>query len=192
MGPRADIVIEKIDSLTSRTVLNNVEFAFFKGINTPAVNGILTAEVTNGLPEGTYKLSTINSAANHQPVLVAVAQHGSLDDVVCKPDLICLSRAGLICLRPDFTVAANGGNNNGGNNNGGNNGQQNNGQQNNNGGQQQGGNNNGGNRGGNRGQRQRRSAHVSHLLPVRITQGLQADANNQGRASSKALLDEDK
>ena len=70
--------------MTSRTVPNNVEFAFFKGINTAAVNGILSTEVTGGLPEGTYKLSTINSAANHQPVLVAVAQHGSLDDVVCE------------------------------------------------------------------------------------------------------------
>lgn len=78
------MVIEKIDSLTSTNVLNNVEFAFFKGINTAAVNGILSAEVTGGLAEGVYKLSTINSAANHQPVLVAVAQHGSLDDVVCK------------------------------------------------------------------------------------------------------------
>ncbi|TFY79009.1 hypothetical protein EWM64_g5000, partial [Hericium alpestre] len=31
---------------------------------------------------GTYRLSSINSAANHQPVLVAVAQHGSMDDQI--------------------------------------------------------------------------------------------------------------
>lgn len=45
------------------------KFAFFKGINTPAVNGVLSATVTGGLPAGTYKLSTINSAATHQPIV---------------------------------------------------------------------------------------------------------------------------
>ncbi len=57
-------------------------FAFFKGVNKAAQGGILTETVAGGLPDGNYKLSSINSAANHQPVLVAVAQHGSLDDAV--------------------------------------------------------------------------------------------------------------
>ncbi|KAG1845100.1 hypothetical protein DFJ58DRAFT_717536 [Suillus subalutaceus] len=76
------IVIEQLDSLTQTTPTDPTKFSFFKGLNDPANNGILTADVTNGLPEGTYKISTINSAANHQPVLVPIAQHGSLDDVV--------------------------------------------------------------------------------------------------------------
>jgi hypothetical protein len=76
------VVIEQLDSLTQTTPTDPTKFAFFKGLNDPANNGILTTEVANGLPEGTYKISTINSAANHQPVLVPVAQHGSLDDVV--------------------------------------------------------------------------------------------------------------
>lgn len=76
------IVIEQLDSLTQTTPTDPTKFSFFKGLNDPANNGILTADVTNGLPEGTYKISTINSAANHQPVLVPIAQHGSLDDAV--------------------------------------------------------------------------------------------------------------
>lgn len=75
-------MIEAIDSLGTTTVSDPTTFAFFKGLNTAAVNGVLSATVTGGLPPGTYKMSSINTAANHQPVLVAVAQHGSLDDVV--------------------------------------------------------------------------------------------------------------
>ncbi|KAF9478723.1 hypothetical protein BDN70DRAFT_986367 [Pholiota conissans] len=76
------VVIETINALDSTTVLDPTVFAFFKGLNAAAENGILTASVDKGLPTGFYKLSSINSAANHQPVLAAVAQHGSLDDTV--------------------------------------------------------------------------------------------------------------
>ncbi|KDQ19806.1 hypothetical protein BOTBODRAFT_27233 [Botryobasidium botryosum FD-172 SS1] len=76
------IVIEKVNSLTDTTVLDPTVFAFFKGLNEPAVNGILSATVTGGLQAGVYRMSSINTASNHQPVLVAVAQHGSLDDMV--------------------------------------------------------------------------------------------------------------
>lgn len=76
------VVIEKLDSLSQTTPTDPTKFAFFKGLNDAAVNGILTADVTNGLPAGTYKISTINSAANHQPVLGPIAQHGSFDDAV--------------------------------------------------------------------------------------------------------------
>ncbi|GAA5823945.1 hypothetical protein JCM11251_003354 [Rhodosporidiobolus azoricus] len=76
------VVIEQIDSLTSQAVTNPQEFAFFKGFNAAAQGGVLSAVVDGGLPEGTYKMSSINSAANHQPALVGVAQHGSLDDAV--------------------------------------------------------------------------------------------------------------
>jgi hypothetical protein len=76
------VVIEKLDSLSQTTPTDPTKFAFFKGLNDAAVKGILTADVTNGLPAGTYKISTINSAANHQPVLGPIAQHGSFDDAV--------------------------------------------------------------------------------------------------------------
>jgi hypothetical protein len=76
------VVVEALSSLTQTTPTDPSTFAFFKGLNDAAVNGVLTAVVANGLPAGTYKVSTINTAANHQPILVPIAQHGSLDDVV--------------------------------------------------------------------------------------------------------------
>jgi len=76
------VVIEEIDSIDSTKPSNPTVFAFFKGLNDKAKNGVLTATVDKGLPVGTYKMSSINSAANHQPCLVPVAQHGSLDDAV--------------------------------------------------------------------------------------------------------------
>lgn len=76
------VVVEAIDSLTSTKVTDPNVFAFFKGLNNPAQNGVLTADVTNGLPAGTYRLASINTAANHQPVLGPIAQHGSFDDMV--------------------------------------------------------------------------------------------------------------
>ncbi|KAF8919927.1 hypothetical protein CPB85DRAFT_1212143 [Mucidula mucida] len=76
------VVVETIDSLDQKTPTNPKNFAFFKGVNGKAVNGVVTADVTNGLPAGVYRLCSINSSSNHQPVIVPVAQHGSLDDCV--------------------------------------------------------------------------------------------------------------
>jgi len=76
------VVVEALSSLGQTTPLDPKKFTFFKGLNAAAVGGILTAEVAAGLPAGFYKLSSINTAANHQPVLVPIAQHGSLDDAV--------------------------------------------------------------------------------------------------------------
>jgi hypothetical protein len=63
--------------------LDPQKFAFFKGVNTPAdKDGTVSVQVTNGLPAGVYRLASMNTAENHQPAVVAVAQHGSLDDIV--------------------------------------------------------------------------------------------------------------
>ena len=82
------VVVETLSALDQTTPLNPQKFAFFKGLNAAAVNGILTADVTAGLPAGFYKLSSINTAANHQPVLVPIAQHGSLDDAVYVSNIL--------------------------------------------------------------------------------------------------------
>jgi hypothetical protein len=74
------VVIEQITSFQQTTPTDPTKFAFFKGLNAAADNGVLTA--TANLPVGVYKISSINTAANHQPVLVPIAQHGSLDDAV--------------------------------------------------------------------------------------------------------------
>jgi len=42
----------------------------------------LNTTVPKGLDVGFYKLSSINTASNHQPLLVPIAQHGSLDDAI--------------------------------------------------------------------------------------------------------------
>lgn len=76
-------VVQAVDSFTSTKALNPNVFAFFKGVNTPAdANGIVSVSVDQGLPKGLYRLASINTAANHQPVLAPIAQHGFLDDVI--------------------------------------------------------------------------------------------------------------
>ncbi|KAI0641125.1 hypothetical protein C8Q79DRAFT_919785 [Trametes meyenii] len=76
------VVIEQLTALDQTTPTDPNKFAFFKGLNDAAQGGVLSVTVTGGLPAGVYRLASINSAANHQPVLVSIAQHGSLDDMV--------------------------------------------------------------------------------------------------------------
>ncbi|KAG5721975.1 hypothetical protein E4T56_gene18444 [Termitomyces sp. T112] len=76
------VVVEALSSIDQSTPTDPTKFAFFKGLNDVAVNGVLTAAVTSGLPAGAYRLCSINTCANHQPAIVAVAQHGALDDCV--------------------------------------------------------------------------------------------------------------
>jgi hypothetical protein len=60
-----------------------------QGLNEAAEGGILSVDVVPtdpndppGFAPGSYRLCSINAAANHQPVIVPIAQHGSLDDCV--------------------------------------------------------------------------------------------------------------
>jgi hypothetical protein len=85
------ITCQLMESITQTTPLDPTIFAFFKGLNDQAVGGKLTANVAAGLPAGAYRCCSINTAANHQPALVAVAQHGSLDDCVSVSILRILS-----------------------------------------------------------------------------------------------------
>ncbi|RYO74239.1 hypothetical protein DL764_010921 [Monosporascus ibericus] len=57
------------------------QFVFFKGINDQGNGqGLLSTTVTGGLPPGNYRVCTMTAAANHQPVLMPVAQRGAQDD----------------------------------------------------------------------------------------------------------------
>lgn len=76
------VVVEQLNSLSQTTPTDPTKFAFFKGLNEKAQNGVLTADVSDGLPAGAYRLCSINTSSNHQPAIVPVAQHGSLDDCV--------------------------------------------------------------------------------------------------------------
>jgi transcription initiation factor TFIID subunit 15 len=63
--------------------LNAEDFAFFKGINDAGDgNGLLSATLAAGLPAGQYRVCSMTSSANHQPVLMPVAQRGAQDDCV--------------------------------------------------------------------------------------------------------------
>lgn len=69
------------NSLTPSTAPDPTTFAFFLGINDNGNgNGLLSATVTGGLPAGNYRVCTMTSASNHQPVLMPVAQRGAQDD----------------------------------------------------------------------------------------------------------------
>ena len=69
------------NSLNPTQPLNPTVFAFFKGINDDGNgNGLLSATVTGGLPAGNYRICTMTSSSNHQPVLMPVAQRGAQDD----------------------------------------------------------------------------------------------------------------
>ncbi|KXN87552.1 hypothetical protein AN958_08486 [Leucoagaricus sp. SymC.cos] len=111
------VVVEQLNAIDQTTPTDPRKFAFFKGLNAAAQNGQLTASVDKGLPAGVYKLSSINSAANHQPVLVPIAQHGSLDDAVYftvtadgQPD----ANSGVLNGNNNGTAAGNTGANNNG------------------------------------------------------------------------------
>jgi hypothetical protein len=74
------ITVQKMADIASTKVLDPQDFEFFKGVNDAAVNGVASALVEDGLDAGAYRVCSINSSSNHQPVIVPVAQHGSLDD----------------------------------------------------------------------------------------------------------------
>jgi len=74
--------MQLLPAIDSTTPLDPQVFAFFKGINTPAVNNVLSVPVVGGLPAGVYRICTINTDANHSPVMVSIAQHGHVDDCI--------------------------------------------------------------------------------------------------------------
>ncbi|KAJ6532739.1 hypothetical protein DFH09DRAFT_133325 [Mycena vulgaris] len=76
------VKIEPLTSLTQTTITNPLKFLVFQGINAPAVDGAVSLTINKGVPAGFYRLCSINTAANHQPVIVPIAQHGSLDDCI--------------------------------------------------------------------------------------------------------------
>lgn len=97
------VTVQEIGDLRSTTPPNPENFAFFTGVNDVGDGqGGLSASVPGGLPAGVYRVCTMVSAANHQPVLMPVAQRGAQDD----------------CVR--FEIGGGGNNNNNNNNNGGN------------------------------------------------------------------------
>lgn len=63
------------NSLAATTPPDAGTFAFFKGIDDAGNgNGGLSATVAGGLPAGAYRVCTMTSASNHQPVTMPVSK----------------------------------------------------------------------------------------------------------------------
>lgn len=68
------VTIQDMGSLNPTTPPDPTVFAFFKGIDDAGNNrGLLQAEVTGGLAAGVYRVCTMSSSSNHQPVLMPVS-----------------------------------------------------------------------------------------------------------------------
>lgn len=75
------VTIQDIGSLKSTVPPDPSQFVFFKGIDDAGNGqGLLQAVVEGGLPAGVYRVCTMISAQNHQPVAMPVAQRGAQDD----------------------------------------------------------------------------------------------------------------
>ncbi|KDR80543.1 hypothetical protein GALMADRAFT_222138 [Galerina marginata CBS 339.88] len=70
------LVIEQLSSFSQTSVTDPKIFTLFKEIFT------LSTDVAAGLPAGSYRMTVTVHAANHQPVLVPMSQHGTLGDAV--------------------------------------------------------------------------------------------------------------
>jgi len=68
-------------SLTPTSPPDPTTFVFFLGIDDAGNGqGLLQAAVTDGLDAGFYRVCTMASSSNHQPVLSSIAKRGSQDD----------------------------------------------------------------------------------------------------------------
>ncbi|EGG05646.1 uncharacterized protein MELLADRAFT_124060 [Melampsora larici-populina 98AG31] len=77
------IVISQVQSLSSNEILDPFKFKFFKGVDGAAdKDGKVSLEVKDGLPAGIYRITSLNSASNHQPIAAPLAQRGSYDDAI--------------------------------------------------------------------------------------------------------------
>ena len=66
------VTVQKIENENAPPETN--AFDFFKGINDNGNGqGGLSAEVQGGLPEGNYRVCSLNSASNHAPVVMPVS-----------------------------------------------------------------------------------------------------------------------
>jgi len=71
-----------IQTLTGDQPPDAQKFDFFKGLNDPAVNGILSVQVTAGLTPGQKRICTMVGSFAHAPLIMPVAQRGSQDDCI--------------------------------------------------------------------------------------------------------------
>jgi hypothetical protein len=61
------VVIQQLTGFDQTVPTDPRIFVFFQTLTDPAVNGVLFANVTDGLHPGYYRIETFHSGANHQP-----------------------------------------------------------------------------------------------------------------------------
>lgn len=103
------VVVDELDALNTTLPTDSRDFVFFNILGDAAdSNGQIQSSITKGLPEGFYRFSATVNAANYQPVLVPISQHGSLNDVVYVRFGSFFNCPLLIHPYPKFTVTADG------------------------------------------------------------------------------------
>ncbi|KAF5351603.1 hypothetical protein D9758_007253 [Tetrapyrgos nigripes] len=76
------VVIEELTDLAQTTPTNPKQFAYWHAITGSAQDGMLEADVVNGLPSGTYRITATVYNMNHHPVVLSIEQHGMMGDAV--------------------------------------------------------------------------------------------------------------
>jgi len=76
------VVIEHVTGFGQTTPTDPRTFVFYRMVAGLAVNGVLSSDVTGGLPAGYYRIATWSVGANHQPIASPVAQRGTMGDMV--------------------------------------------------------------------------------------------------------------
>jgi hypothetical protein len=61
------LVIQQLTGFGQTTAVDPKDFVFFRVMGTPAVDGVLSIDVTGGLPPGYYRIATFLAGSNHQP-----------------------------------------------------------------------------------------------------------------------------
>ncbi|KAJ7270185.1 hypothetical protein C8J57DRAFT_305191 [Mycena rebaudengoi] len=74
------LVIEELDSLNSTTLNDIQKFVFHQIVKNSDTNGSIKTSISDGLPEGFYRMTATIHAANYQPIVGPVSQHGSFND----------------------------------------------------------------------------------------------------------------
>ncbi|PLW15807.1 hypothetical protein PCANC_14988 [Puccinia coronata f. sp. avenae] len=74
------VVVQQIDCLESINIPDPTMFIFFKGIDNAAKDDVVSVKIEGGLPKGFFRISSVTTAGNHQPISSPVAQRSSFDD----------------------------------------------------------------------------------------------------------------
>jgi hypothetical protein len=74
------ITIQKLSGLSAPDA---TKFDFFKGLNSLAIDNVLSVEVPQGVPNpGVYRICSITGTRGHQPIISPVLRRGPQDDCI--------------------------------------------------------------------------------------------------------------